>query len=285
MKSIGCVRPAALALACGALFCARPACGADCAHAADELAAAAREAGVRRVSVLEFSAKGGAGASEAEYVSEQVAARLAGAGRPELVERAGLAAVLKEARLFPSAGDGTIPDGVFSVDAVVTGAVFAADGGLKIMMRLVDVKTGKVLAAAQASGESRWPALPPEAVEGESWDLPPAPRPQGLRDAVADRPPTCDGRKASLAVKNSGLIDAKARYWAAKMKEPGFSVRLLTRNPGTEIADPAARAKFYGLLGQYHQSDKPPDIEEGERARLEALLAEERLHYDECGYR
>lgn len=278
-------RPAALALACAALLCAGRAGAGDCAHAADELAAAAREAGVRRVSVLEFSAKGGAGKSEAEYVSEQVAARLAGAGRPELVERSGLAAVLREARLFPSAGDGTIPDGVFSVDAVVTGAVFAADGGLKIVMRLVDVKTGKVLAAAQASGESRWPALPPEAVEGESWDLPLAPRPQGLRDAVADLPPSCEGVSARLAGLNSGLIDAKARYWAAKMKEPGFSVRLLTRNPGTEIADPAARAKFYGLLGLYHQSDKVPELEAGERARLEDLLAAERLHYDECGYR
>lgn len=36
------------------------------------------------------------------------------------------------------------------MDAVVTGAVFAADGGLKIVMRLVDVKTGKVLAAPPA---------------------------------------------------------------------------------------------------------------------------------------
>ncbi len=176
---------------------------------------------------------------------------------------------------------------MFSIDAVVTGTVFAAGHKLRVLAKLIDINSGRVLLADQSESEREW-ALFPEVPDieldwdSQEWPLPPS----DFRDAVSDPGQgSCADRKMRLSGLNSELVDIKARYWAAKMKEPGFTIRGLSRNPGTEITDPEVKARFYKLLGSYFRSDyeEPPDP-----ARLTAvldLIAEEAKVYSECGSR
>lgn len=288
MKTLA-VLPAALLL----LFAApaRPSLAAegsgDCRAAAAEILRFARTAGVGRISVLEFTPKGGAEKSEAEYITEELSIHLAGAKKPVLIERAQLEKLLTEARLGVESLGGPGPEGIFSVDAVVTGSVFAAGEKLKVMVRLIDVRTGAVLKAAMAEADRDWPRLPEAPLSAEQFgSLPwPAPSP-GFRDAVADKPgPSCEARKRRLAEQNEQLVDAKARYWAARMREPGFTISGLSRNPGTEISDPGTKARFYALLKDYHGAGGAQAPDQDKLASLTALMKEEDQVYNECGYR
>jgi len=80
------------------------------------------------------------------------------------------------------------------------------------------------------------------------------------------------------------LVDAKALYWAAKMKEPGFNMRSLSRNPGTEIADPEVKAKFYRLLGTYYNLETTAPPAPDKIAALTDLIEEEARFHNECSY-
>jgi hypothetical protein len=290
MKSAGLNFFAALALFCGSLFPA-PAAAEDCGKAAEEILRYARANGVGKISVLGFTAKSGVDKNEADYISEKTGACLAGYQKPALIERALLERVLKESRLSSSAGadagGGRPFADIFMVDAVVTGTVFAAGKKLKVITRLIDVRSGRVLLAARSETGREWAQYleSPELLtdwDPAAWALPPL----DLRDAVLDAGKArCAERKMRLAKLNAGLVDAKARHWAEKMKEPGFSIRGLTRNPGTEITDPEVKAKFYKLLGDYYRGPAaaPPAAED--LSALNGLLEDESKVYNECGYR
>ncbi|PKM97373.1 MAG: hypothetical protein CVU79_08630 [Elusimicrobia bacterium HGW-Elusimicrobia-3] len=281
---------AALAFICGPHLPAL-AGGPDCDKAAGEIISFSRANGIDRVSVLGFSARTGVDKSEADYISEKTGACLAGLEKPALIERALLEKVLKESRLSAAAGGGPgrnkEPSDIFLVDAVVTGTVFAAGKKLKVLTRLIEVRTGRVLLAVQSETQREWSQYleSPELLndwDPADWALPPL----DLRDAVLDEGKArCAERKMLLGKLNAGMVDAKARHWAAKMKEPGFSIRGLTRNPGTEITDPALKARFYKLLGAYYRDPAaaPPAAEA--LPALNGLLEEESKVYNECGYR
>ncbi|MCX5793546.1 MAG: hypothetical protein NTY45_15205 [Elusimicrobia bacterium] len=104
-----------------------------------------------------------------------------------------------------------------------------------------------------------------------------------LRDAVADPGNSCPDRQSRLAKLNSELVDAKAWYWALRMKTPGFSAQNLERNPGSEIADPGLKARFYKLLAFFYETGTamPPDQER--LSAVIALIKMERKVADECG--
>ena len=264
--------------------------GPDCGFAA-EVVAFAEANDINKISVLCFAGKDGVQKSETDYISERTAACLAGHKKPALIDRALLAKALKGTRLSSSAG----PDGekakmvkeIFSIDAVVTGTVFAAGHKLKILTKLIDVNSGRVLLAEQSESEREWARFPevPDLVlewDDPEWPLPPS----DFRDAVSDPGQgSCAGRKMRLTGLNSELVEAKALYWAAKMKEPGFSIRGLSRNPGTEIADPEVKARFYELLGSYYRADYTGPQDPDKMTSVLDLLAEEKLVYDECGSR
>ncbi len=129
----------------------------DCKSVADKIARFAETNGINRISVLGFTGKGGAERNETDYITERISAYLAGRAKPALIERALLEKVLKEARLSSSAGGPEygpkILSDVFSIDAVVTGTVFAAGDKLKILAKLIDARSGRVLLAAQAEAE------------------------------------------------------------------------------------------------------------------------------------
>lgn len=277
------------------LLCAT-ASGADTAYGrlADSIAEAARKGGVERLAVLDFSAKAGTERGEAEYVSEKIASGLAGRKRPALIERSALETLIKEARRS-SAASGADADKaalreIFSVDAVVAGSVFSTGSRLKIIAKLIEVETGRVLLSREEETAREWPQF------SEMWDLDmPEFAPAGgggapqlklsdFRDAVAGgKELSCGERWKQAGAKNSLLLDAKARYWAGRMKEPGFSLSGLTRNPGTEIADRGLKSKFYRLLSGYHGEDGSPRQDAAERQEVLELMETEKALMDECG--
>lgn len=290
MKSAGSNFLAALALMCGPLLPV-PAFAGTCDKAAAEILLYSRTNDIKKISVLGFTPKTGVERSEADYISERTGACLAGREKPALIERALLEKVLKESRLSVSAGGDAgrnkEPSDIFLVDAVVTGTVFAAGKKLKVLTRLIEVRTGRVLLAVQSEAEREWAQYleSPELLtdwDPADWALPPL----DLRDAVLDDGKArCAERKRLLGKLNAGLVDAKARHWAAKMKEPGFSIRGLTRNPGTEITDPALKARFYKLLGGYYRDPAAAPPEAEALPALNGLMEEESRVYNECGYR
>lgn len=260
---------------------------------------------LKKIAVLEFSAKGGAGKSDTEYAAEKIGLHLAGSKMTALIERALLEKVLKEARLSSAAGSAgdkaEIVRSMLSLDAVVTGAVFSDGEKLKVLARLIELKTGRVLMAAEAE-EGRLPRdffggafsdpafldVPVPELPGEltaSLDRPgPAAARAGFRDAVAEYGGnSCSGRKRLLGKLNSELVDAKARYWAARMKAPGFNRLTLTKNPGTEIADPGVREKFYKLLSEYFEEGEPDRPEQGRVPAVLDLMKMESQVSNECG--
>ena len=293
MKSAGLNSFITPALFCG-LCCPVPSfCeeSGDCKGVASEIVKFANASDIKKISVLDFAARGGVEKNETDYISEKMGSCLAGHKTPALIERALLEKVLKEARLSSSA-DGEADKakalgGIFSIDAVVTGTVFAAGGKLKILTRLIDVKTGRVLLAVRSEAEREWAqfsGLPDMGLPWADADWPSLP--SDFRDAVSEPARnSCADRKLRLTRLNSELVDAKALYWAAKMKEPGFSIRGLTKNPGTEITDPEIKARFYRLLGAYYRSESAPPPEQEKLPALMELLEEEAQVYNECGQR
>ena len=256
---------------------------------------------LKKIAVLEFTAKGGAGKSDTDYAAEKIALYLAGSKTTALIERALLERVLKETRLSSASGDiadkAEVLKGMFSLDAVVTGAVFADGEKLRVLARLIELKTGRVLIAAEAEAGRLPPDLPganfdsmepPEVPFPElpaEWNDPaPAAARAAFRDAVSDSENTsCAGRRRLLGKLNTTLVDAKAWYWAGKMKTPGFTRASLTRNPGSEIQDPEVKAKFYELLDDYFKGRASARPEPEKIAAVFALVKLEKRALDECG--
>lgn len=291
---------AALAIACALAF--SPAAGAAGYSSISTLIArCAAENSLKKIAVLDFAAKGGTEKSETEYVAEKMGVQLAGSKTVALIERSLLEKVLKETGLSSAAGgDGDrmeVLKNMLSVDAVVTGVVFADGEKLKVFVRLIEIKTGRVLLAAEGEAVR----LPPDLLGGRSGDMvpPDVPFPElpagwnnpgsaaartAFRDAVSgagDR--SCSGRRRLLDKLNAELVDAKARYWAAMMKTPGFSMRTLTRNPGSEIGDPEVKARFYKLLASYYKAGAAVQFDPEEKEKVADLIKIEADVSDQCG--
>ncbi|MDD5209258.1 MAG: CsgG/HfaB family protein [Elusimicrobiales bacterium] len=284
---------AALALVCALSF---PAAGAEAYRSLSlRIAKCAAENSMKKIAVLDFAAKGGAERSETSYVAEKMGVQLAGSKAVSLIERALLEKVLKEAGLSAAAGgsgDNTeVLKNVLSVDAVVTGVVFADGETLRVFARLIDIKTGRVLLAAEAAAGRLSPPLPggrlmnhDQPAEG-GFPGSSVPR-TSFRDALSDfENGSCAGKKSLVIRLNSELVDAKARFWAMKMGAPGFSRQSLTGNPGSEIKDPEVKTRFYRLLAAYYKDSSAARLAPEERSEVADLLKLETRISEECGFR
>lgn len=297
---------AGLAAACALVSSPAEAGAGSYKNLSARIIACAEANALRKIAVLEFSAKGGAGKSDSEYAAEKIALHLAGSKTTALIERALLERVLRETRLSSAAGNLADNAGILkhmlSLDAVVTGTVFPDGEKLMVLARLIELKTGRVLLAAEAEAER----LPPNPFDGDfsGMEPPAVPFPElpagwnttgrsergpagaaaDFRDAVADSESrSCPDRRSLLTKLNAELVDAKARYWAVKMKTPGFSLRGLTRNPGSEIADPGVKAAFYKLLTAYFRGGAAPLPDPEKFAAVLDLVEMEKRVSDECG--
>jgi len=291
---------AALAIACA--FTVPAVASADgCKDLSVRIARSALENSMRKIAVLEFTSKGGAEKSETAYVAEKMGIHLSGSKTVALIERSLLEKVLKEARLSSSAGGALdkaeILRNILSIDAVVTGTVFADGDKLKVLARLIEIKTGRVLLAAE--GETGRLAMEASDDLFRSMEPPEVPFPElpaewntagalasrmAFRDAVADpSAESCSGRRRMVKRMNEELVDAKARYWAIKMKTPGFTRQSLTKNPGSEIEDPEVKGRFYKLLTAYYRSSGDADLGPEKSYEVADLIKMENRVSDECG--
>jgi TolB-like protein len=261
--------------------------GQPLADMASRVGAAARRARVARVAVLPFSSRAAGGGHDGEVLADMLTERLVADGRVRVVERTRLPEVMAERRL--SAVGATISSGggspaLAAADAVVTGAFVFSGGKMRVSVRLVHAETGEILAAAEESFD--WDAPAGEPRDDGAWTMTiPAPEflaevppivmdPVELRDAPNDD--SCADAAARVDRIAAGVLEVKARYWAYELRR-GFSPYAVTRNPGSEISDPALKERFYAEMKSWFKKPFVPELSrsEFERMRREDARASE----------
>lgn len=255
--------------AAASLLAARAWAGDPYGRLAEAVGAAARAGGVATVAVVPFRAAGGEDRAGGLALSERLVGRLLQGGTVDVVERTRLEAVLAEQRL---GADGVVDPRraaalgkVLGADAVITGTYVTLSGGrVEVHARLIDVESSRVLGAASARVVKEWEEtlMPVSAL----WDVKP-PReedfpaplvrlvPDPFRDALNDSP--CAGWEAEAARLGSETLHLKARFWAGRLRDPGFNPRSVTRNPGSEIRSVELRREFYALVRSYYDGGTP----------------------------
>ena len=247
----------------------------ECAAAAADLVRVAVKQGRRHVAVVPFRDTSGNLSRDGAIISERLVAYLTEGGALDVVERSHLEAVMEELRLGITGGvdPATVKRlGHFlGVDAIVTGsAVQLTDNEVEVHARLIDVETARVLWAATARVPKDWsdfenasiwavvaPPIPvfPEERRRPDWH-------DGLRSATAfPAAPVCDST-------DDRVIETRARYWALRLRDPGFSNASLRFNPGSEILDPGLRDRFYSRLRAWSDEESIPPLNDTDQKLL-----------------
>ena len=253
---------------------------------------------VKNLAVIGFSRKAHTSRQESEYFSEKLLSSLVASGKVNLLERSQLDKVLEERRLAASGvteEEEGAPKKINPSDAIIVGTIFGTRDQLKIIAKMIDPLTGTVLHTVEAQMARQDEMMPDQATF--NFDVPDLhdiaamfneeelqPAFVDFRDAPASlNTESCNARRARVSVMQAGSLDAKAKYWALQMRDPGFSSSELRRNPGGEIKDQAARTRFYRLLDGYYKAAVPPQISVQEMNAVIALMGEEGKVSDECG--
>jgi len=124
--------------------------GGVCRDLAGKIAGYAKEHGIAKMVVADFAAKAGAEKFEADYISEKLSGCLGAAGFPGLVDRDFLAAAAGSPYGQKQRGE------PLSVDAVLSGTVFAGGDKVRVLVKLVDAKEGRLLFSAEAAARRDW---------------------------------------------------------------------------------------------------------------------------------
>jgi hypothetical protein len=136
---------------------------------------------------------------------------------------------------------------------------------VEINARLIDAETARVLSVAVGRVEKDWA----EPLFGSPFIVP-VPSLDAFEitnDAVASDEGSCASARRRASEIERSAVELKARYWAARLKSPGFDRRALTTNPGSEIEDPGVKADFYARLKRYYQ-ESPAPVTDGELKTL-----------------
>lgn len=255
---------------------------------------------VRNIAVVGFSRRAKASREESEYVSEKLLSCLVASGKVTLLERGQLDKVLEERRLAES-GLADEPAGekkrMGASDAIIAGTIFGTPEKLNIIAKMIDPVTGRVLHTVEAETDRLWQVLSDS--RGFEFEMPDIetlalmfreqeikPEFVDWRDAPASlNTATCNSRRERLAKLQAPALEAKAKYWALRMKQPDYRPEKLQRNPGAEIIDKDARQAFYGLLERLHALAEPPQLSGEEVTLIVTLAAEEKKVEDDCGLR
>ncbi|MCM2266737.1 MAG: CsgG/HfaB family protein [Elusimicrobiales bacterium] len=290
-----------LAAAAALLLCATSSQAAEDVYRkmANDFAKYSTNKKVKNVAVIGFSRKARTSREESDYISEKLLSGLVASGKVNLLERSQLDKVLEERRLSASGVTDEAPEGsprrINPSDAIIVGTIFGTKEHLMIIAKMIDPLTGAVLHTVEAQTDRQWDILPerPEfqfdvpdlrelaAMFGEE-EIKPAF--VDFRDAPKSlNTETCNTRKALLAVRQMGAVEAKAKYWALQMRDPAFSASRLKRNPGGEMLDERGKQRFYALLDSFHRGGAVPVLSAGEMNTVIALMEEESRVSDECG--
>lgn len=258
------------------LLSAFPAAGSDYKTFAENVAGSAKEHGITRIAIGAFSASAG-NEEEARFAAEKMEGLLSSGGL-EMLDQATL-----EAAANPKKGWLAGLPSKLRPQAYIKGSVFKGEDGLTVMVKLVEVASGRVIGAMEMKSAPRFTEVP--SVPEMNWGAPSAEAriPNDFRDAVADKPFDCGEAVREMTRINAGAVDLKARYWAIKMKEKGFVLGSLSRNPGSELKDHQVKQKFYELLTKYHNEESAPALAEGKMKKLEEFMGREGSVIDRCG--
>lgn len=269
------------ALAAWVLTLAAPACAGDPYNGlARELRASAENGHVRRIAVLPFSPAGRPDAEGGLILSERLVSRLAGTGELEIVERTLLDKVLEEQRLGNSGAldprQAREVGRLLNVDAIVTGTFTPmADRRVEVHARLIDSQTARILGAATMRVEKEWEE--DQMPVGALWDVKapgvakfPAPLVRLVPDPFRDAPnDSCSGWEEEVDKLQEETLELKARFWAARLADPNFDARSITRNPGSDIRSMGRRQAFFARVKEIYREGVEP-LERYERDSLEA---------------
>lgn len=282
-----------LAAAAAVLLCTLPAHAGPGRDLGVWASKAARRAGLTRVAVLPFEPLDGSPAAEGRRVAEELVTELTRRGRVSVLERAMLPTVLEEHRLGLSgllrpgnlAAVGAFPQ----AQAIIVGTFVTFGNTIKANARLVLVETGETVSGKQSRGRRDWisdgvipaPTLitadeavaevyefqtgrryrprPKIAQQAPRAVLARLPAPADLRDAPAD---PCRGAIERVNALQEGVLEIKARYWAAQVRRKGFSTQTLAVKPSDTIPDRLLRQRFLDLMTECAADDEPLTQEE-----------------------
>lgn len=259
-----------------ALLAASAASAADYKSLSMELARTARENGISRVALGAFSAAAGA-ENEARFAEEKTSWGLSAQKDLEVLDQASLEAYAGSKDWLKKLPSSLRPQ------AFIKGSVFQEGEDITLILKLVEARSGRVLGTLEARSKAHFTELP--AVPDLNWGAPVAMTPahEEFRDAPSDHEFDCASAFREMTRLNAAAVDLKARYWARKMKEPGFSLSSLSRNPGSEFKDFQVKNQFYELLAKYHELDLPPALSAAQGGQLEAFMAKETAVINRCG--
>ncbi len=251
---------------------------------ASMLSHAAKARGRARIAILPFQVIGGKGSTSGRIVSERLVGPLMAGGEVEVVERAMLESVLREQRLeFSGVVDARSVKAIgkiLNVDAVITGTVISLiDDRVEVNARLIDTESAKILFAGAAKVERDWneSLFDDASWGGAGWPQVPS---FDLASDASAADLSCLGAPEKVDELERSVLDLKARFWAAKLRD-GLDGASLKRNPGSEIRNPEIRAEFYKSLRALSVAGGS-GLNDEERSRLKDALQNIQHLNDSC---
>lgn len=255
---------------------------------ARQLSKSALANGIKNIAMSQFNYEGLSYGVENNYISDKLTQYLINEKKLNILERSQLGKVLREIK-SSSLRNNQYNSAekiakILPAEAIVTGTVYEDFMSTKVIVKLVAIKTGKILAAldCEVAGQVKHPEIPSLDFKLPKLD---ATNPPEFRDALNDfdaQENYCSISHTELKKMQTSTIEAKAIYWALKLKDPTFSYKKLTQNPGSEIKNRSLRSIFYERLEYWHSQNKIPQLSPMESASLDYVFKKEKYVKDNC---
>lgn len=220
---------------------------------AEELLKTSAAHGLSHLAISDFTAHGQAGRDEAAKAQQRLSMALFKLWGMNVMDASLLEKLKERGRRW--------------TQVLVRGRVYRTETGAILVVKMINFRSGLELGTMQIDiREDTQNSLPKD-----------------FRDAPGDmKNAACAKSLEQLLDANRAGVELKARYWAARVREPGFSYHSLDRVPGGELGDYATLQKFYELFNGYYAQDGPVILTEAERSWLNALLKTEAEVLREC---
>lgn len=240
----------------------------DLAIVADKVLEVSKKLNIKIIGIGEFVSKNDVSDSEIEYIKEKTVESL-----------------LKKEEI-------SIVENKYSIknpDAIINASVYKKDNGFEIVLKLLNLNDLKLIGVFSKS-INRVDVIPFDKF-GKDFNvsdidfssLKKLSDEVSFRDSISDyNYLDCSDGKIWVDNIQNETIDIRAKYWAYKMKQPDFSFKSLTSNPGSEIKDPDLKNRFYELLKNYYYSDKKIDLELGDKKYIEEIFRKEKEITGRC---
>jgi TolB-like protein len=253
-----------------------------------ELADAARAAGLTRVAVSQLDSSQGVDKGEGAQLTERLTTALVRSGKVQAVERSLLPKLMEErslARTGALEADASEGSRLARVDGIVMGTYRSSGKVVRLVLRVVDYRTGVIVGAVEGELEREGGAVVadmdpfnvPAPVLDQKFDF----ESFGPRDAVAETLSRCTGVETKINALEESILDIKARYWARRLKE-GLPASELKVNPGSTIPDSSLKARFYATLRRWYDMEVVPSLTEAEVTRFVKADGEAYSLHQEC---